>query len=382
MDDSGKTRVLHIVGGMNRGGVEIWLMHVLRNMDEDRVAMDFLVHTQKPCTFDEEILDRGSKIIPCLHPGRPFQYARNFVRAIKTHGPYDVLHSHVHHFSGLTLLLARMAGVPARIAHSHMDSVAVDVASGRVRRVYLRITKGLIRVSATSLLAASRQAGEALFGSEWEQDHRSQVILYGIDLSAFRNGTKGRALRSALGWPGEAFVVGHVGAFREGKNHSLMLDIAAEIRKRRKDFRLLLVGDGPLRPAMERKAADLGLGDKVFFAGERSDVPELMKGAMDAFIMPSFYEGLGLVCVEAQAAGLPLVISDRIPPEVDVIPDLVERVSLSARPSLWAEKLLAGKGKKLPGGAGIKAIDKSPFAIMNSVRGLENVYAGKSPRFS
>ena len=100
-------RVLHVLGGMNRGGVETWLMHVLRHIDRNRFRMDFLVHTVNPCAYDDEIHSLGSEIIPCLHPSRPWTYVRNFKRILREHGPYDVVHSHVHHFSGHILRLAR-----------------------------------------------------------------------------------------------------------------------------------------------------------------------------------------------------------------------------------------------------------------------------------
>lgn len=137
-------RILHIVGGMNRGGVETWLMHVLRHIDRDRFQMDFLVHTTKPCDFDDEIRALGSQVIPCLHPSRPFVYARNLRRLLREHGPYDVVHSHVHHYSGWTLRIAHQAGVPVRVAHSHSDTFSVQAAAGLVRRGYLRLMRTLI----------------------------------------------------------------------------------------------------------------------------------------------------------------------------------------------------------------------------------------------
>jgi len=380
MNDCGKTRVLHIVGGMNRGGVETWLMHVLRHIDKERFEMDFLVHTLEPCAYDNEIRAWGSKIFPCLHPQKPFRYAIGLRRVLKAHGRYDVLHSHVHHFSGFTLALGRLAGVPLRIAHSHLDSRPVDSAGKGLRRVYLKGMRKLIRMNATSFLAASQQAGEALFGSHWDQDQRSRIAFYGIDLKPFRNASRDRSLRYGLGLPEQAFVVGHVGAFRRQKNHSFLLDISAELVQRDPQSRLLLVGDGPLRMGIEKKARAMGLHDRMIFAGSRSDVPDLMTQAMDAYVMPSLYEGLGIVCIEAQAAGLPLVISDRIPPEVDVLPGLVQRVSLSAPPSFWAEKLLQGKGKKLVDGAGARAVEESPFSILKSVASLEKIYEGKKHR--
>jgi len=111
-------RILNIVGGMNRGGAETWLMHVLRNIDRERYLMDFLVHTERICEYDHEIRQLGSRVIPCLHPSKPLKYAKNFKRILRDYGPYDVVHSHVHHFSGYALKLAHQEGVPVRIAHA------------------------------------------------------------------------------------------------------------------------------------------------------------------------------------------------------------------------------------------------------------------------
>src|SRR5208337_2567617 len=141
-------RVLHVVGGMNRAGTETWLMHLLRNIDREQYRMDFLVHTAQRFEYGEEIEALGSRIIPCLHPLKPWSYARNFMRILTEHGPYHVVHSHVHNFSGLPLYLARLAGVPVRIAHSHNDTSRSDGGARPARLAYLRLTSRLIRTNA------------------------------------------------------------------------------------------------------------------------------------------------------------------------------------------------------------------------------------------
>ena len=124
--DRNSIRILHVVGGMDPGGVETWLMHILRNIDRDRFHMDFIVHTNKHCAYDDEICTIGSKIIPCLHPNQPWTYAANFRRIVNEHGPYDIVHSHVHHFSGYVLRLAKQLGIRTCIAHSHNDTSTVE----------------------------------------------------------------------------------------------------------------------------------------------------------------------------------------------------------------------------------------------------------------
>ncbi|BAZ54066.1 group 1 glycosyl transferase [Nostoc sp. NIES-4103] len=369
-------RILHVVGGMNRGGIETWLMHILRHIDRDRFHMDFLVHTTQPCAYDEEIRALGSKIIPCLHPSRPWLYAKNFKRILHEYGSYDIVHSHVHHFSGYVLRLAKQAGVPICIAHSHNDTSLKEAVAGLYRQLYLILMKRWITQYATLGLAASRKAAVNLFGSSWQTDKRWQTFSYSIDLLPFHNQIDRQALRAELGIPPEAFVIGHVGRFEQQKNHQFLLDIVAEIAKQEPKMHLLLIGDGLLRPDIEQKAIQMGLADRVIFTGLRPDVPRLMLGAMDIFLFPSLHEGLGLVLVEAQAAGLVCVFSDVVPDEADVVKPLVQRMSLSESAFTWAKTVLAAKASAatISQANALLAVEESPFNIEVGVKKLEEIY--------
>lgn len=369
-------RVLHVVGGMNRGGVETWLMHVLRHIDRERFRMDFLVHTTQPCAYDDEILALGSRIIPCPHPRRPLSYARRLKRILRERGPYDVIHSHVHHYSGWVLRAARQAGVPVRIAHSHSDTYRLQAGTSPPRRLYLALAKRWIAAHATHGLACSRQAAAALFGPDWESDPRRRVLYYGIDLAPFRDDVDRVSVRRELGIPVDAFVVGHVGRFEEPKNHAFLVEIARHIAAREPRARFLLVGDGPLRKEIERKAAGLGLAGVVHFAGIRRDVPRLMMGAMDVFVLPSLWEGLPVVAIEAQAAGLSCVLSDVVPQEADVVPALMRRLSLERPPSLWAESALATRidPARPPQPEALARVEASVFNVAVSANQLQSVY--------
>ena len=371
-------RILHVVGALNRGGVETWLMHVLRHIDRDRFHFDFLSHTTQPAAYDDEVRALGARIIPCLSPAQPLQYGRSFKRILREHGPYDVLHSHVHHFSGYTLRLAAQAGVPARIAHSHSDTVVAESAASPARRVYLALMERWVHKYATVGLAASARAGAALFGPAWEQNQRLRLLYYGIDLAPFRAPVDPAACRAELGLPPDALVIGHVGSFKPVKNHAFLIEIAAEVVQREPRARFLLVGDGPLRPDIERQVQAAGLGDHVVFAGLRPDVPRLLRGALNLFVMPSHYEGLPIASIEAQAAGLPVMLSDAITTEADVIPELVRHLPLTAPVSAWADALLAALAQPSPAApaAALAQIAASPFSIEQSVRALEAVYRG------
>lgn len=369
---------MHVVGGMNRGGVETWLMHVLRNIDRERFQMDFLVHTAETCAYDEEIRALGSHILPCLSPSRPLKYASRFRRILAANGPYDVIHSHVHHYSGYVARLAQRAGVPIRIAHSHSDTSALQARAGLLRRAYLSLSGRWIARYAVVGLSASRQAAASLFGRNWELDSRWQQLYCGVDFSGFPTAGDETDLRVELGLPQDAFVIGHVGRFSEAKNHKFLIEIAAEVAKREPNMRLLLIGDGLLRPLIEQEVVRLGLADHVVFAGLREDVHRVMLEAMDVFLLPSLHEGLPLVGMEVQAAGLPCVMSDVITSEVEIIPSLVQRLSLSQPASVWAEVALSARemGKNITKQDALAKMKQSPFDIHVSIRELERVYAG------
>lgn len=304
-------RILHVVGSMNRDGVQTWLMHVLRRVDPVDYHMDFLVHTSDEAPYDKEIRSAGSLVIPCLwNHKNPIQYAHDFRSVIHEYGSYDILHSHLDYYSGIVLCLAQSAGVQTLIAHSHNDGRVIEEEAGKPTRAFINLNKWMISRYAFCGLAASKKAAEFLFGLGWADDPRWRLLFCGIDLEPFKQAVNTRQIRAELGIPEKAFVVGHVGRFYEQKNHAFLIDIASEVTNVATDIRFLLVGDGPLRGATEQKVQSMRLQDKVIFAGVQADVPRLMLGAMDAFVLPSLHEGLPLTLMEAQAASLPCIYSD------------------------------------------------------------------------
>lgn len=371
----GSVQVLHVVGGMDRGGVETWLMHVLRNIDREQYRFDFMVSATKPCAFDDEIRTLGSKIISCPHPQLPVQYARHFMQLVKENGPYDVIHSHVHHFSGFIVMLAKILGIKGRITHSHNDTRVVEQDVGMSRKAYLITMEQMIRLFSTHGFACSGDAAVSLYGKEWKTDPSRNCLYCGVDLTPFRTSIDAKQLRNELNIPGDALIIGHVGRFSKQKNHAFLIKVFAALCKKEPNARLLLVGDGALRESIENKVSDLNLSEKVIFAGVRPDIPRLMLGAMDIFLFPSLYEGLGLVLVEAQAASLPCIMSDVIPKEVDRINERIKRVSLTSSPRVWAEAICEMRKKCLAPGLSDQDFDRLKiFSIEESVRGLLEVY--------
>lgn len=365
-------RILHVLGKLDRGGVETWLVQVLRHIDRNKYQMDFLVHTTEPGAYDEEVRALGARIIPCLSPHNPLQYAFNFRRILREHGPYDVVHSHVHHYSGYVLMLAAMSGVKVRIAHSHTS--APEPSPTTARRAYLAAMHYLIKQNTNLGIAISTLAGDSLM-PKWQKDPTWHLRPYGIETKPFDADVDSIAIRKELGLPPEALVVGHVGRFVDVKNHKFIIQVASELLKGNTNIIFLLVGDGPLRSEIETELDDRGLSKSFVLTGVRSDIPRIMKGAMDAFVFPSKYEGLGIVLMEAQFAGLCSVVSDVIPSEADLIDNAVIRLPLSVLPTDWAKSLRAILEPRLR--CNVPSHIREQHSILGSVYQLGALYDSK-----
>jgi glycosyltransferase involved in cell wall biosynthesis len=369
-------RILHVVGMMNRGGVETWLMHILRNIDRKTFQMDFLVGTTEMCDYDAEIIALGGRIIPCTGSSNPLLYAQKFNQVLREHGPYDVVHSHIHHYNGYILLLAHRAGVPIRVCHSHTDSSVLEAKSGWLRRLYFKVMSYWIDRHATIGLGCSDVASANLFGNDWKNDPRWQIYYCSIDLGVFETLIQPETIRNELGIPAQAFVIGHVGRFLKVKNHTFLLDIFVEVLKQEPQAYLLLVGEGPLQPTIAQQVLAKGLASRTIFAGNRPDVPVLMRGAMDAFVMPSFSEGLPLVGIEVQAAGLPTFLSETITAEVCIVKSLVTQLSLSQPALMWANKIIKSQHESsIDQIQALTTIKQSHFNIQVGIIELMKIYS-------
>lgn len=332
-------RVLNVMGGLNRGGAETWMIQALQKMRDTGIHSDFLVHEEGPFHYQAEAAALGSRIIVIRGVRFPPLYAWNLLLILRKYGPYQVIHSHVHHFSGLLLLVAAIAGVPVRVVQSHLDTRQLDAQAGTRRRLYTGLMKRLIWRWATVGIAVSRKAADALFPPDWGKQRKWRVMLLGVDPAPFRDPVYGEILRRELAIPAGVTVIGHVGRFEPQKNHAFLLRIAAEFLKRVPEAVVLLVGDGPCRKDLEAEARELGIEGQVRFAGVRKDVPALMRGVMDVFVLPSLFEGLPLVLLEAQLAGLRCLLSDTIAEETDLVPSLIFRESLGSSAASWASRL-------------------------------------------
>lgn len=355
-------RVLQVVTHMNRGGLETMLMNYYRQIDRSRVQFDFLTHREGEKDYDAEIRALGGRIYH-VPPVNPFSagYLHSLDEFFAAHPEYRVVHSHLDCMSAYVLRAARKHGVPVRIGHSHNTNQPHDL------KYPIKLwSKRKIAGEATQLFACGKEAGEWMFGSA-----AFRVLPNAIDATAYRfNAAVRQEVRQELGLE-DSFVLGHVGRFNEQKNHPFLIDLFAEAAKNEPRARLLLVGDGEGRAAIEEKVRQLGLADKVLFLGVRGDVNRLLQ-AMDAFVFPSLYEGLPVSLVEAQAAGLPCVISDKVSPE-SLLTDLVQQLPLGSAET-WGEQVLCAARRERRDT--YDAICAAGFDVAKNAKWLEEFYLG------
>ena len=327
-------RVLQIVTYMGYGGLETMLMNYYRNIDRDKVQFDFLVHRNFVTDYDREIESLGGRIyrLPRLNP-LDIGYLKKLDSFFADHKEYRIVHSHLDCMSGIPLKYAAKNGIHVRIAHAHNSSQTKDYKY-LAKKVFMRS----IPKYATELFACGHEAGKWMFGSI-----EFTVLNNAIDAERYAYDEKKRKeIRAELNIPENALVIGHVGRFAPPKNHTFIVDLFDRITKMRNDSVLLLVGDGDLKAGIEEKVKKLGLSDKVVFTGLRSDVDRLLQ-AMDVFLFPSVYEGLPLSIIEAQAAGLPCLISDKVPDECRIT-DCVQQLSLDDPIEIWIQAVLNAGG--------------------------------------
>lgn len=323
-------RVLQVVTHMERGGLESMLMNYYRHIDREKVQFDFLVHRQERAAFDDEIEALGGRIyrLPRLVP-----WSRSYLNALNRffdeYPEYKIVHVHQDCLSSVILKITAQHNVPVRIAHSHSANQDKNLKYP-IKLCYKRA----IPKYATDLFACGKKAGDWMFGGA-----PYQIINNAIEAASYTYcPAKREDIRRKLGIADE-LVIGHVGRFNQPKNHPFLLEIFAALLKKEPNAVLLLVGSGEDMPNIQEKARTLGISEHVRFLGVRSDVAELMQ-TMDVFVFPSLYEGLPVTMVEAQAAGVPCLISDKVPPECIITKGLVDILSLSASPETWAEKIL------------------------------------------
>lgn len=324
-------RILHVLQRMEPAGVQTLLMNIYRHIDRDKIQFDFLVHYTAPQFFDEEIQALGGRIyrFSVREDYNFIKYRMQLRHFFQTHPEYRIVHGHMHSLGMFYLGAAKKAGVPVRIAHSHTNSTQNDA------KKYLKLFMNRhYAENATVLFACSEDAGRYMFG-----DRPFTVINNAIDADYFCfDEIKRNEKRKELGLE-NSFVLGSAGRFTLQKNQKYAVDVFEKVRETRSDAVLLLIGTGPMEAAVKEYVRSKGLEKDVMFLGNRRDMAGLYR-AMDVFLFPSLFEGLGIVGVEAQASGTPVVCTDSLPKEINVTP-LIYRLPLG-NVSKWADTVLEG----------------------------------------
>jgi glycosyltransferase involved in cell wall biosynthesis len=316
---------------MNRGGLECRLMDIYRNLDYSRIQFDFFTLRKEPGHFDNEIIALGGKMFynEMLDIKHIFTIPMRIESFLNSHKEYRIVHAYVNQWCGLVLKGAQNAGISKRIAHSR---TSLEVKT--VKNIVKDLIKIPVKKYATHCFAVSSKAGDWLFGPNSEYE----VWPNAIDVMKFKFSNKIRQqIRKELGLKNE-FTIIHIGNIRPEKNHVFLLEIFSEILKLRRESKLLFIGKDLSRGRIINKAKELCVNKDVKFLGLRNDVEKLLQ-AGDVFVFPSLYEGLPGAVLEAQAAGLPCIISDTITKEVCITP-LVKQLPLSLPAGKWAEIVL------------------------------------------
>lgn len=355
-------RVLHVVTYMGRGGLETMLMNYYRNIDRNKVQFDFLCHRDFESDYDAEILDLGGRIyrLPNLNP-----FSKTYLNALESffakHNEYKIVHSHIDCMSAIPLKYAKKYGVPVTIAHSHSKSQDKDI-----KYPIKLLAKRFIPKYANYLFSCGKEAGDWMFSGK-----KYTIINNAIDAEKYRyNEVNGNMIRKEFGILYDEIVIGHVGRFNPPKNHSFIVDVFNSIHKKNNKTKLVLVGTGDGQVNIKQKVKEYNLEDNVLFLGNRNDVDKVLQ-CMDVFLFPSLYEGLPLSILEAQAAGLPCIISNNVPKEC-IKTDRVFQYDLNESIDFWSGKVL--EAAKIRKKDTVEEIIKTGFDIKKNAKDLQEFY--------
>lgn len=358
------------------GGIEAFLNNVLQHMDLSDIQVDIVADRLKGSIFTDGLKALGVTFRELSGSSRAL--ARNYRRFSKLldEQRYDVVHLNIFH--GVSLYyahLAKRAGVPVRIAHSHGSALRKSVTRP-IKYALHYAARALFTGSATDLWACSGPAAEFLFSKRRLRERPYRFIPNGIDTAKFQFRADAREhIRKELGLCNQ-FVVGSVGRLCSEKNQGFLLDVFAEIVRKRPDSRLLLVGGGEEEAALRQRAEALGITGQVIFYG-LSDQVETLLWAMDVFVFPSLFEGLPVAGIEAQAAGLPVVCSDSIPGQAWVL-KRVHVLPLDIGAKAWADAVLALALEKTPRtGEEAARVRAAGFDIADAAPRIEAFYRGE-----
>ena len=365
-------KILHITGAMNIGGTETMLINLYRELNT-KIIFHFISYSDKEAYYDEEIKILGGKVIR-LKPPREVGVigaVKDIRRVIKENGPYNAVHTHMLFNCGVSMIAAYISGVKIRVAHAHTTS---DNINSILRKIYVSIMRLGIKIFATDYLACSDGAAKYLFGNKITSKKRYKMLPNYIDYEKFIKCEDKNNIRKELGIKEDDVVVGHIGRFITAKNHDFLIEIVSEMIKINSKVKLILVGIGDLKEQIEVKVENLGIDSNVYFLSVRKDIPNILSN-IDIFILPSIYEGLGLVLLEAQTSNIPCLVSQAVQPEVDLGIGLLNKLQLSDGSKLWAEVAINIINQNPAGNVDVmKMVKKKNYDLDSILNKLLSVY--------
>ena len=359
--------VLHVFGKLNRGGAESRVMDLYWNMDRTKVQFDFMQHTDRMCDFQPEIEQLGGKVyhVPPFRFWNYFSYCKAWKQFISEHPEIRIVHGHMTSTASIYLPIVHKKGV-FTIAHSRNAGVDKGI-KGKLTKFLRRNLKE----KCDRCFACSKLAGEAVFGKEAMEQGNVTIIPNAIDAARFTFDPEvRRQKREELRIQTEEFLIGEVGRFDPQKNQKYAVEILAECRKKNFPAKLILIGEGPLMETVRQQVEELRLQEYVIFTGLQKNVVPFYQ-AMDFFLLPSFYEGLPGVAVEAQASGLRGILSDAITTET-AMTTLMEFRSVQEPAKVWADRIVACGHYERQNT--LKELQEAGFDVKNLAKRLQNFY--------
>ncbi len=330
-----------VIGSTNMGGAQIFILNLLRNMDFERYQVDFAVNFKEvEGGIGQELRNMGCNIysLPYFKVYNYYSFKKKWKEFLSEH-KYDIVHGHSSNSASVYLNVAKKEGC-VTISHSH----SAGFRGNLIHRLFKRFFASRIKKVADYWFACSSIAAEHLYG----KDYRTYPNYYDIPNAIIANKylydeNIATSIRSCIGVDKNDFLCGHVGSFTTPKNHFLLLDIFKEVLKKNNGAKLICCGAGTLFPQVKDRAIQLGISDNVIFTGIVKNCNDYMM-AMDVLIFPSLFEGFPMTVIEAEASGLPIVMSDVITDEVDIT-DCVHRMSLNDHPEVWADYIIKLKSE-------------------------------------
>lgn len=324
-------RILHIIPSTALGGTSSFIMNIYRNIDRKKMQFDFVAFNKGE--LHDEIIDMGGHIFyfEWIKKQGIISYIRNLRNLIKDEGPFHAIHAHQSYKAVFSLIPARLEGINNRIAHTHAISPET-----KWHNILLPFLKRLTLRNSTTLLACSHIAGEKIYGKD-----NFIVLPNNIDSKKFLNTTirDRMSIRRELNIPEDILLIGHVGRFSEVKNHKFIVDIAKELKNKDKEFKILLVGEGPLREEIINDINNKELNNNFIILKPRDDINKIMK-SLDIFICPSLFESFSIVLLEAQVTGVPSIASSNIPKDVDLNLGLLKYENINNTETKWAKEII------------------------------------------